>query len=70
MAYQDQHVDYLNEQINPLNYDDFVDKFDNEIHLFQAYVLDLYAVIIEMVLKIHHDILNIDDRFYRMDLYN
>jgi hypothetical protein len=32
MAYQDRDVYNLNEQINPLNYDDFVDKFDNEIH--------------------------------------
>ncbi len=67
MAYQVQHEWNSNEQLNRLNSDDFVDKFDNEIHLIQSYVLDLYVRKFDMVWKIHHDILNIDDRFYQMD---
>ncbi len=69
-AYQDQYEWNLNDRLNRLNLNDFVDKFDNDIHLIQSYVLDLYVRKFDMVWKIHHHILNIVDRFYQMDLYN
>ena len=48
-AYQGRYVLNSNEQINRLNSDDFVDKFDNDIRLCHRDVLDLCAVGFEKV---------------------
>lgn len=69
-ACQDRHGSNSNVKRDLINLSAADDRFYNEILVVRAYELDPCVKMFEKAKKIHLGTLNIDDKFYRTDLYS